>query len=570
MSSDPPACCTGFHTQDGFLYCDELKVDDLRHQLMTSSVFPASPAFVYSRRQLEKNVREYQTALHVLPVKGRLYYSMKANHNMQILNLLRSWGCGLTLVSGGELQMALAAGFDPSRLVMNGSGKVRWEVEAAVRADVMLNVDSEFDLQQTVAVSRQLGRPARALLRLNVDIDPKVHKYVSTGKSGSKFGLDPAALKRVVEMLTSGNFPVEIQGLHCHLGSTVKDAEVFKESVRRLLMIRQILTSQGLQGLHMINIGGGLAIDYMRQMDETKPYRAEDEGVRLDLTRLTEDLQKAAAADTPQATHQYQRAQSILQDYCKERICCADMDRKLLNVLNLLWPERNVQDTYPQLFAAKPKIPTPTSLIQSIAGLFESPRDDDVTIIVEPGRTIVADAAVLMTTVLGCKSSGNSKFLVVDGSMTDVIRPSLYDAYHHIHPIAPSLETTPAIKNGGLSMNTKSAEAENAVCHGHGDLHVMDVVGPVCESGDFLGKDRLLPSLSPGACVVVRDVGAYCACMSSNYNARLRPVELLVDGSSWRVIRRPDTFADLMRPYQVDSSSEPTAEKALPEPVESQ
>nr|KAG5703550.1 hypothetical protein BaRGS_020184 [Batillaria attramentaria] len=532
---------------------------------MTSGVFPASPAFVYSRRRLEENVQQYQKALHVLPVPSSLYYSMKANHNLQILNILRSMGCGLTLVSGGELQIALALGFEASRLLLNGSGKVRWEVEAAVRADVLLNVDSEFDLQQTVDVCRQLGRPARALLRLNLDIDPKVHKYVSTGQAGSKFGLDPAALARVVGVLTSGDCPVHVEGLHCHLGSTIRDADVLRESVRRLLTIRQELTSQGLHGLRMINIGGGLNIDYTRQQDETKPYRVEEEECRHDLTRLAEDLGRAAADEPEERRQLCLSALDMVQDYCKERISRATLDCQVMDVLNQLWPNGALQDTFAALLMKKQGVPTPKELIESIAGLFESPRDDDVTIIVEPGRTIVGDAAVFLTTVLGRKSSGSKNFLVVDGAMTDVVRPSLYGAYHHIHPAAPPSSkhaqplTSTADPPSGLGDASHEAGRDTSRSSGQGegrgqsDLQVVDVVGPVCESGDFLGKDRLLPLLSPGACVVVRDVGAYCASMASNYNVRMRPVEVMVDGTSWRVIRRPDTVADVMRPYQVDT-----------------
>ncbi|XP_025105184.1 diaminopimelate decarboxylase 1, chloroplastic-like [Pomacea canaliculata] len=531
----------GFHDRDGWLYCDDLPVSQLHQQLRSSAIWPSSPAFVYSRRRIEQNVHAYRDALRLLPVPSVLHFSVKANHNLQILSLLQSLGCGVTLVSGMELKVAKAAGFSADSMLLNGSGKTAWEVTEAVKEGVLLNVDSEFDLQQLLKVCQELGLKARVLLRLNLDIDPMVHQYVSTGKVGSKFGLDAIALNRVLHILSSDECPVHVVGLHCHLGSTITNSDVLRwtyfhnrESVARMLEQRQELKRQGLQDLRLINIGGGLGIDYTCQRDETKPYRLEEKEFRTDLDNLRDHFIKAAAEEeNVDRKELLQSVVSSIDSYSQERVTRAELDKNLTEKLGLLGMTDEACENYSAIFGSKKCVPSPSSLTEAIAGLFQSPRDDDVTVMVEPGRSIVGDAGALVTSVLGCKMSGAKRFVVVDGAMTEVIRPSLYGAYHHIQLAAPCSSVLPSLDAAYSAF--------------------VDVVGPVCESTDFLGKDRLLPVPPPGACAVVRDTGAYCASMASNYNLRLRPAEVLVEGNTWRLIRKPDCLEDILHNYIVET-----------------
>ncbi|KAL8585114.1 hypothetical protein ACOMHN_013130 [Nucella lapillus] len=680
----------GFHNRpDGFLYCDDVRVADVHHQLMTSERFAhASPAFVYSRRQIENNVREFYDAFRRLPVPAKLHFSMKSNYNIHILKLIRSLGCGVTLVSGTEMQVALAAGFEPRQMVFNGSGKEHWEIAEGIKQGVLLNVDSPFDLTHITDLCHQLGEgtTARVLLRVNLDIDSGVHMYLNTGASGSKFGLDPDALSRVTSALTSDLCPVRVEGLHCHLGSNIKDTGVFRESVTRLLALREELKAKGFSHVNLINVGGGLPIDYERYRDKTLPFREEPEEVILALYRLKNHLvqqvkkMKGEGGGTTCASDHlccccccsseasYHNAVQILDLYIQEKISRAELDQRLWKVLQGMDIAQSVAQDFSEIWATKKKIPTPADLIDCLRDVFVTSRDDDVTLLFEPGRAIVGNAGTLMTSVIGFKASHHTKFLVVDGAMNDVIRPSLYGAYHFIHPASPPTSyhpssptrTSPTLTNpptgmtttditnnhdhhhinitsaasattttattitpntisssgnkanssrGSSSSNNNSknktnssnnigskgytktyrcphcydnsdnvnnsegdddvhdvadddkkvdddddddAKTERKESGGKGENHVMDIVGPVCECGDFLGKNRLLPLPVPGACVVMHDAGAYCSSQASNYNLRMRAAEVLVDGSRWHVIRRPDNLQDLLAPYSVD------------------
>ncbi|KAK7103331.1 hypothetical protein V1264_018250 [Littorina saxatilis] len=291
-----------------------------------------------------------------------------------------------------------------------------------------------------------------------------------------------------------------------------------------------------------------------QQKAETQPYREEEEDVKAELRRLMDSLQQDADShDDVKKKGLYQCAADVIGSYVNERIPRSKLDSELLDLLDRLEIADVTSAQYPAIWQEQSNIPKPADMINCLCDVFVSPRDDDVTLMFEPGRVIVGDAGVYMTTTLGWKTSGNTRFLVVDGGMNDVIRPSLYGAYHHIYPAAPPPDSH-ALNNAHNSALDLLHGTSGSSTNGHVDFHVVDVVGPVCESGDFLGKDRLLPLPSPGSLMVLHDAGAYCSSMASNYNLRLRPAEVLVDGSDCDFIRRPDTLNDLLAPYKTSTN----------------
>jgi diaminopimelate decarboxylase len=334
-------------------------------------------------------------------------------------------GSGATLVNGGELRLALMAGFDPGALILNDNGKRMDELVLAVQYGAMINVDSEFDLDHIDQAADDANKPVDVLLRVHLDIRPDVHLYVAIGMRDSKFGIRAERLPWFLDRLKSTPL-LHLTGLHCHLGSTIKDVSVFREAAPLMMQLFDAVRAQGFP-LRYLNLGGGLGIDYARAGG----------------------------------------------------------------------------------------FPTPSDLIDAIRDLIR----DDITLIVEPGRSIVGDAGVLVCRVTGVKTNGDKRFIVTDGSMAELIRPSLYNACHHIDFVEPV----------------------------DGEPQIFDVVGPVCESADFLGKARALPTPHEGAGMVVYDAGAYGYIMSSNYNARLRPAEYLVDGDRLVQIRRAERFDDTIR-----------------------
>ncbi|CAN0427071.1 uncharacterized protein LOC144933749 [Lampetra fluviatilis] len=417
---------------------------------------PCTPFFVYSRAQIVENVRAYQRALSASGFRATLNYSVKANGNPHLLKVISSLGCGATAVSGNEIRLALLSGFEPRRILLNGNGKRRDEIAFAVARGCSLNVDSLFDARRIGDVASSVTGPTPrvpVLVRVNPDVDPSVHPYVATGLASSKFGVSRGSSFDALLDAVRTNPRLELCGLHCHLGSTVRDLGAFRAAVAFVARTATELRSGGaFPALRVLNFGGGLDIDYRR--DGTSAAPSPDELV-------------AAVRDE----------------------------------LRLSWQ-------------AAP---------------------EDVEVVLEPGRSIVGDAAVLVTEVLGVKSARDKEFLVVDAAMTDVMRPSLYGAHHH----AQLVQDPP----------------------GEPSYAVFDVVGPVCESADFLARDRRLPrpDLAPGPggarpqpqplLLALFDVGAYCSSMASNYNARTRAAELLVSGARWRVVRRADSFRDLVTPF---------------------
>lgn len=233
----------GFYTgsDDGFAYCDSVKVDDVR------AVAEASPFYLYSQAKLTANYAAYATALQ--GVDAIIGYAVKANHNPSIMRHLRALGSGAVLVSGNEVKAALAAGFDPARCVFNGNGKLPWELELAVAAGTLVNVDSEFDLDNVAAAAKRAGKKARVLIRINPDVDPQVHPYVSTGLASSKFGIRNSHLDWFLDAIRAQSDALELVGVHSHLGSTISKVDIFRDAATIMVGFVERIRAAGFGGL---------------------------------------------------------------------------------------------------------------------------------------------------------------------------------------------------------------------------------------------------------------------------------------------------------------------------------
>ncbi|MBI1987905.1 MAG: diaminopimelate decarboxylase [Nitrospinae bacterium] len=405
------------------LYCEDLPISRIAEEVKT-------PFYLYSHQTLTRHFRVFDEAFEDLP--HLICFAVKANANLAILKLFAREGSGFDVVSGGELYRALRAGADPQKIVYAGVGKTPEEIRDALQAGIlMFNVESPQELKAIEEVAASLGTQARVALRVNPDVDPQTHPYISTGLKKNKFGFDiRSALQeyRVARQLPH----LEIVGIHIHIGSQIVEIAPFRDAFDRVISFIADLKREGI-AIRYLDLGGGLGI----------PYKDEEP-------------------------------------------------------------------------------PTPKDLAQALSSVASSL---DCTFVLEPGRVIVGNAGILVTRVLYHKSTPEKHFLIVDAGMNDLIRPSLYGSYHGIQPV---------IRKGDKGDSQPSSI-------------IADVVGPICESGDFLAKDRRLPEAAPGELLAVMTAGAYGFTMSSNYNARPRVAEVLVKGSEYRVIRQRETYADLVR-----------------------
>ena len=408
-----------FEYRQGELYCEQVPVSQIAKEVGT-------PCYVYSYTTLIRHIRVYDSAFKNIP--HIIAFAMKANSNLAILRLMAKEGSGVDIVSGGELFRALKAGVPPSKIVFAGVGKNAEEIRDALRADIlMFNIESSAEIHAVNDVAASIGKKARVALRINPDIDPKTHPYISTGLKKSKFGI---SADRALEefRLASSLSHIEVVGVHAHIGSQLTEVAPFVESLKKVITLLDTLRSQGIP-IRYLNIGGGLGITYS---DEKPP--------------LPQELADA------------------------------------------VWP-----------------------LL----------KDLHLTLVMEPGRVIVGNAGILVTKALYEKSGETKRFIIVDAAMNDLIRPSLYGAHHDIRPVSEALL--------------------------HRPKHTVDVVGPVCESGDFLAKDRLLPEVKPGDLLAVMSAGAYGFVMASNYNSRPRVPEVLIKDNEVHVIRTRESYEDLVK-----------------------
>jgi diaminopimelate decarboxylase len=408
-----------FSLKNGVLHAESIALPAIAEQFGT-------PAYVYSRAALAAALQEFLDVLasHPAGSESLVCYAVKANANLAILNLFARMGAGFDIVSGGELKRVLAAGADPQKIVFSGVGKTVSEMQQALAAGIFcFNVESAPELERLNEVAAQCGKKAPVSLRVNPNVDPKTHPYISTGLKEAKFGVaydDALALYRRASALPH----IAVAGIDCHIGSQLLDPAPFGEALERVLDLISRLAAEGIE-IHHIDLGGGLGIRY--KDDQVQP-----------------------------------------------------------TVASYLNP-----------------------LLDKLAGR-------GLKVVLEPGRRLVGNAGLLLTRVEFLKPGEGKSFAIIDAAMNDLMRPALYEAWHDILPVIPRA----------------------------GERRAYDVVGPVCESGDFLGLARPL-AIVAGDLLAVMSAGAYGMAMSSNYNTRPRAVEVMVDGDTVHVIRQRETVEQL-------------------------
>ena len=410
-----------FEYRNGEMFAEQVPLKRIAQEVGT-------PAYVYSLATLKRHFKVFDQAF----AKARhiVCFSVKANSNLALLRAFAKEGSGFDIVSGGELFRALKVGADPKKIVFSGVGKKKHEIEYALDAGIlMFNVESEEELFALNEIAAGIGKKAPISLRVNPDVDPQTHPYISTGMKKAKFGVDiKKSLETYKKAVSLRN--VDVVGVDCHIGSQLTSVTPFVDAlakVREYLdrVLAGELKKEGAQ-IRYLDLGGGLGINYH---DETPPLPDE-----------------------------YARA-----------------------------------------------------IIQGLEGL-------DVTLILEPGRVIVGNAGILLTEVQYLKETETKKFVIVDGGMNDLIRPALYGSYQAIQPVVQT----------------------------NADKMIADVVGPICESGDFFAKDREIARPRRGDLLAVMSAGAYGFTMASNYNSHPKPPEVLVDGDRYYIVRKRESMDDLI------------------------
>jgi len=405
---------------------DELYAEDVAIKDIVAKV--GSPVYIYSQTTLERHFKAMDEALAAVP--HTICYSVKANSNVAVLKTFINLGGGVDIVSGGELFRALKAGVDPQKVVYSGVGKKDEEIEYALSADIlMFNVESEQELERIDEIAGRLGKRAGIAIRINPDVDPETHPYITTGLKQAKFGINiERALAQYQRANALGN--LEILGIDCHIGSQLTKVSPFVDAIRKLKRLIAGLKEMGIR-IKYFDLGGGLGIRYS---DEEPPLPAE--------------YGKAVTEET---------------------------------------------------------------------------KDLGLHLLFEPGRNLVGNAGILVAKCLYTKKGEEKNFVITDAAMNDLARPSLYGSFHGVEAVSKDQEGT----------------------------IVADIVGPICESGDFLAKDREIPNFRQGDLVTFMSAGAYGFTMSSNYNSRPRVAEVMVKGGEFEVIRERETWDDLIRGEKV-------------------
>lgn len=398
------------------LFCENTAVKDIALKVGT-------PFYVYSYKALVENFRKVEKAFSSL--NPLICYSLKANSNLALCACLSSLGAGADVVSGGELSTALCAGFPPERIVYAGVGKTAREIEYALQKNILLfNVESEQELDEIARISEKLDKKGPVSVRINPDVDPETHHYISTGKRENKFGVSLEKAKKLYQkIIRSRN--LEAKGIHIHIGSQITRIEPYLKSLEKIRGFIHKLQDLNIK-LTYLDMGGGFGIRYK---DEEK--------------------------------------------------------------------ELSLEELAPQTASLLP---------------------EDMCLILEPGRYVVGNTAALITRTIYKKKGTTKRFLIVDAGMNDLVRPALYGAYHRILPV----------RKGSSKISRK-----------------VSIVGPVCESGDFFLKDVDFPPVEKGDLLAILDAGAYGFSMSSNYNSRPRPAEVLVKENEWWPIREKEDYKDL-------------------------
>ena len=412
-----------FHYKGNELHAEDVSVKEIVAKV-------GSPVYIYSRATLERHFKAMDEAFAELP--HTICFSVKANSNLAVLKTFINLGGGVDIVSGGELFRALKAGVEPRKVVYSGVGKKDEEIEYALNSDIlMFNVESEQELDRINWIAGRLGKKAAIAIRVNPDVDPETHPYISTGLKQAKFGINIerslAQYSRAKEMEN-----IRILGVDCHIGSQLTKISPFVDAIGKLKRLISGIQEMGI-ALKYFDLGGGLGIRY-----------GEEE---------------------PPLPMEYGKA------------------------------------------------------------VVEETKDLGLHLLFEPGRNLVGNAGILAAKCLYTKEGEEKNFVIVDAAMNDLARPSLYGSYHGVQAVNRE-------QNGSI---------------------VADIVGPICESGDFLAKDREIPNFRQGDLVAFMSAGAYGFTMSSNYNSRPRVAEVMVDGGKFEVIRERETWDDLIKGERIPS-----------------
>ncbi len=407
-----------FNYKGDRLFAEDVPIEDIVDDIGT-------PCYIYSHRTLLRHYRAFDGAFESVP--HIVCYSVKANSNIGILRVFADEGSGFDIVSGGELFRVLKAGASPDRIVFSGVGKREDEIEFGIKSGILLfNVESPQELRLIDRLAGRLKKKAQVSIRVNPDIDPKTHPYISTGLKKNKFGID---VKRAMEEYLYARDHlknIELIGIDTHIGSQITSLKPFIDALNKTKDMIESLRREGIE-IRYLDLGGGLGITY----------------------------------DTEQPPHPSRYGEAV---------------------------------------------------IEAAEGL-------GVTLIFEPGRVIVGNAGILVSRVLYTKETSEKRFVIVDAAMNDLARPSLYNSYHAIKPVR---------KSGGETV-------------------IADVVGPICESGDFFAQGREIELPQPGDLLAIMSAGGYGFSMSSNYNSRPRVAEVMVKNDTWYVIRERETYEDLIK-----------------------
>jgi diaminopimelate decarboxylase len=423
----------GFSYKNASLHCEDVELDSLAEEYGT-------PLYVYSAATIVDHYRRLDKAL--TGVDHEVAYAVKANSNLSVLRLLAQEGAGFDIVSGGELFRVIKAGGDPAHCTFAGVGKTRDEIVYALEQGIYsFNVESEEELRYLNEVAGELGMIAPAAVRVNPNVDAKTHKYISTGKSENKFGVDYDAIASLYDRASRELPNIRLRGLQMHIGSQLTSVSPFVEAVEKVAPLAKQLKER--HGIEFWSIGGGIGIVYQNSLESGASQWWENK----------------PESERPLTIEQYGR------------------------------------EVVPRL------------------------KELGLKILVEPGRFIVGNAGVLITRCLYEKKGAAKTFRIVDAGMNDLIRPALYEGHHEIIPL----------KKPSSAALTK-----------------VDVVGPICESGDFFCQDRELPQFAPGDSIALMSAGAYGFVMASNYNSRPLPAEVLVEGSTATLVRKRQTLDDLI------------------------
>jgi len=418
-----------FNYKNGKLFAENADVERIAAKVGT-------PVYIYSKATFVNHLQKIKEAYKELDTT--ICYSVKACSNINILKFMAEADSGFDIVSGGELYRVLQAGGEPSKIVYAGVGKTDKEIIEALNARIgYFNIESEAEMENLIRLAAQQKKQPKVAVRINPDVDPKTHRYTTTGKKETKFGVD---IERARKVFTDygGSKAVKLCAIHIHLGSAGKTVEPYVKAIEKALSLIKQLRSDGFT-IEAVDIGGGYGADYV-------------------------------TAEAPTAA-----------DYA-------------------------------------------AAIVPLLAG-------KNLKLILEPGASIAANAAILVTQVLYLKTSGEKKFVIVDAGMNDLIRPPLYDAFHFIWPTKVDKKFVPPRRDRDLQLTGTEA---------------VDVVGPVCESADFFAQDRALPPVKRSDLLSIFTAGAYGFSMASNYNARGRAAEVLVDGSQFSVIRKRENYEDLI------------------------